>query len=149
MTEHTEHDPDHADDHDDHPHVGKQVFITVFLALTVLTGASFVIGNYGLSMGFSKQVTWVAMMAVSCAKAGLVICCFMHLWWEANWKWVLTVPTSIMAVFLVIMLIPDVGCRTGKYSSERWNRAATDSDQVQQAAPAHGPSKSNSDTSHE
>jgi cytochrome c oxidase subunit 4 len=82
-------------------------------------------------MGLSKQVTWVAMMAVSCAKAGLVICCFMHLWWEANWKWVLTIPTSIMAVFLVIMLIPDIGCRTSKYTSERWNRAASDNSEVQ------------------
>jgi cytochrome c oxidase subunit 4 len=132
MTEHPENDHDQADDHEDHPHVvGKQVFLAVFFALTLLTGASFVIGNYGLSMGLSKQVTWVAMMAVSCAKAGLVICCFMHLWWEANWKWVLTIPTSIMAVFLVIMLIPDIGCRTSKYTSERWNRAASDNSEVQ------------------
>ena len=149
MTEHPENDHDQADDHEGHPPVGKQVFITVFLALTVLTGASFVIGNYGLSMGLSKQLTWVVMMAISCAKAGLGICCFMHLWWEANWKWVLTVPSSMMAVFLVIMLIPDVGCRTDNYSSERWNRAASDSDEMQQAAPSHDPSESNSDASHE
>ena len=145
MTDHPEHDQDH----EDHPKVDKRVFILVFFVLALLTAASYVIGNYGLDLGLSRSMTWVAMMAVSCAKAGLVICCFMHLWWEANWKWVLTVPSSMMAVFLVIMLIPDVGCRTDNYSSERWNRAASDSDEVQQAAPSHEPSESNSDTSHE
>ena len=126
MTEPHEHDPGHADGHDEHPHVGKHVFIAVFFVLALLTAASYVIGNYGLQMGLSKQLTWLAMMGVSCAKAGLVICCFMHLWWEASWKWVLTVPTSLMAIFLVIMLVPDIACRKDHYSTERWNRAATD-----------------------
>ena len=148
MPEHSEHDQDHADDHDDHPHVGKRVFITVFFVLALLTAASYVVGNYGLSIGFSKRGTWVAMMAISCAKAGLVGCCFMHLWWEANWKWVLTVPTSIMACFLVIMLIPDVGCRTNKYSSERWNKAASESSDVSEHAPSHDSSEGQEEESH-
>lgn len=148
MTEHSEHDQDHADDHDDHPHVGKRVFVTVFFVLALLTAASYVVGNYGLTMGFSKQVTWLAMMAISCAKAALVICCFMHLWWEANWKWVLTVPTSIMACFLVIMLIPDVGCRTSNYSSERWNKAASESHDVSEDAALHDSSEGAEEESH-
>lgn len=148
MTEHSEHDQDHADDHDDHPHVGKRVFVTVFFVLALLTAASYVVGNYGLTMGFSKQLTWLAMMAISCAKAALVICCFMHLWWEANWKWVLTVPTSIMACFLVIMLIPDVGCRTSNYSSERWNKAASENHDVSEDAALHDSSEGAEEESH-
>ena len=48
-------------------------------------------------------------MAVSCTKAMLVILFFMHLKWEANWKWVLTVPASLMSMLLVLALVPDVG----------------------------------------
>jgi cytochrome c oxidase subunit 4 len=69
-------------------------------------------------------VMWASMMAVSCAKAMLVILFFMHLKWEANWKYVLTVPASIMSIFLLLMLIPDVGRRTNRYSEERWQHAA-------------------------
>jgi cytochrome c oxidase subunit 4 len=63
------------------------------------------------------------MMAVSCTKAMLVIMFFMHLLWEANWKWVLTIPASFMSVFLMLMLVPDVGWRQNNgyahYSEER------------------------------
>ncbi len=51
------------------------------------------------------------MMAVSCSKAMLVILFFMHVKYEANWKYVLTIPASIMSVFLVLALVPDVGLR--------------------------------------
>jgi cytochrome c oxidase subunit 4 len=59
------------------------------------------------------------MMAVSCTKAMLVILFFMHLLWEANWKYVLTIPAAMMSVFLVLMLVPDVGMRVRGYSEER------------------------------
>jgi cytochrome c oxidase subunit 4 len=49
----------------------------------------------------------------------LVILFFMHLLWEANWKYVLTIPAAGMSVFLVCMLIPDIGLRVTKYSEER------------------------------
>ena len=64
------------------------------------------------------------MMAVSCAKAMLVILFFMHLMWEANWKYVLTIPSAMMSIFLLLMLIPDIGRRTDRYSEERWLYAA-------------------------
>ena len=51
------------------------------------------------------------MMAVSCTKAMLVIMFFMHLLWEANWKWVLTIPATFMSIFLMLMLVPDIGWR--------------------------------------
>ena len=35
------------------------------------------------------------MMAVSCTKAMLVILFFMHVKYEANWKYVLTIPAGI------------------------------------------------------
>ena len=63
-------------------------------------------------------------LAVSCAKASLVILFFMHLKWEANWKYVLTIPASIMSIFLMLMLVPDIGRRTRTYSETRWLHAA-------------------------
>lgn len=78
-------------------------------------------------------------MGVSCAKAMLVIMVFMHLTWEANWKYVLTIPAAMMSCFLVLMLIPDVGLRGNKYSEERMVYAA-DKDPVHIEADGHGDS---------
>lgn len=65
----------------------------------------------------------------------LVILVFMHLLWEANWKYVLTIPAGMMSVFLVLMLIPDVGNRMSKYSEERTTHAA---EIVEEIDGAHG-----------
>jgi cytochrome c oxidase subunit 4 len=58
----------------------------------------------------------------------LVIMFFMHLLWEANWKWVLTIPASFMSIFLMLMLVPDIGWRQNngfaRYSDDRLLYAA-------------------------
>jgi cytochrome c oxidase subunit 4 len=123
----SEHGSDHGS-HDEHgaegghaEHGGVGKYLLVFAALCVLTGASFF--TYSPYWPFGKHVAWAFMMAVSCTKAMLVVMFFMHLLWEANWKWVLTVPASFMSIFLLLMLVPDIGMRqdTGyaNYSYER------------------------------
>jgi cytochrome c oxidase subunit 4 len=113
----------HAHGHDhDHAHGGVGKYLAVFAALCVLTAISFGVANSPLME--SKFTGWAIMMAVSCAKAMLVIAFFMHLIWEANWKYVLTIPASIMSCFLVLMLVPDIGYRTRHYSEERLIYAA-------------------------
>ena len=64
------------------------------------------------------------MMACRCTKAMLVILFFMHLKYEADWKYVLTIPASIMSLLLIMALVPDVGLRVRRYSSERREHAA-------------------------
>ena len=59
------------------------------------------------------------MIAVSCTKAMLVILFFMHVKYEANWKYVLTIPAGMMSIFLMLMLVPDIGLRLRKASEER------------------------------
>ena len=54
----------------------------------------------------------------------LVILFFMHLKWEANWKWVVTVPASMMSLLLILALIPDIGLRMRHASRERLIHAA-------------------------
>ena len=82
---------------------------------------------------------WGIMITVSCVKAFLVITFFMHLKWEVGtWKWVLTVPASIMSLFLILMLVPDIGLRTHHYTDERSDRAAYDVESPVAASPAAG-----------
>src|SRR6476659_8529400 len=119
------------DDHDDvsqggheagHGGVGK--YIAVFFALCGLTLVSYLVGNSATLREKTPGIMMAMMMAVSCAKASLVILFFMHLKWEANWKYVLTIPASMMSIFLLLMLVPDVGRRTRMYNNDRWLYAA-------------------------
>jgi cytochrome c oxidase subunit 4 len=111
----------HETEHHDH-HGSAMTYWAVFVSLCVLTTLSFLTTMSWWPFGMA--MTRILMMIVSCAKALLVIMFFMHLKWETNWKWVMTIPASIMAVFLMLMLIPDVGWRTSRYEEDRQIRAA-------------------------
>ncbi|MCH7752671.1 MAG: cytochrome C oxidase subunit IV family protein [Planctomycetes bacterium] len=118
----TEPTSEHHDDHEQHGSMGLYIF--VFVALCVLTTMSFLTYSDLWRLHVSSEVSRVFMMAVSCTKAMLVIMFFMHLKWEANWKWVLTVPASVMSVLLIFALIPDVGLRMRHASHTRMIHAA-------------------------
>lgn len=120
------------DQHDNHSHGGTGKYLMVFVALCVLTTLSFFTYSSYWPFRDTPAVGWVFMMAVSCTKAMLVICFFMHLIWEANWKYVLTVPASLMSVFLVVALVPDVGQRIRYYAEERTLYASEEQE------PMHG-----------
>lgn len=111
----------HAESHGGHEehHGGLGTYLAVFLALCFLTSMSFLTFTSYWPWRDQPQVGWAFMMAVSCTKAMLVILFFMHVLWEANWKYVLTIPAAMMAVFLAIMLIPDIGMRNRMISQER------------------------------
>ena len=107
--------------HDDHvSHTGLYLLVTVMLC--GLTLCSFLTTSD--MWPFSNIAARIFMMAVSCCKAMLVILFFMHLKYEANWKYVLTVPSAMMSLFLILMLVPDVGLRTKRYAEERMRHAA-------------------------
>ena len=124
------------DAHSDEDHGGLGKYLAVGGALAVLTAISFAAGSSETIMS-TPQLGWTIMIAVSCAKAMLVMLVFMHLIWEANWKYVLTVPASIMSLFLMLMLVPDVGLRTRNYSEERLLRAATSDSLLEEETIAH------------
>lgn len=135
MTDH--HDPHHSSGHDEPSHGSTGKFLMVFVGLLFLTAISFTVGNTPAIMS-TPAIGWTIMMAVSCAKAMLVMLFFMHLKWEANWKYVLTIPASIMSVFLLLMLFPDIKNRTENYSNTRWLYAATPQEEhLEHTAPAH------------
>ena len=128
--------------HAGHSHGGIGKYLLVFLALCGLTLLSFV--TYYVFHD-TPHLCWVIMMAVSCTKAMLVITFFMHLLWEANWKYVLTIPASLMAVFLMVTLIPDVGQRTRFYSEERLLNASSEENEPR----AHDAKHEDHDHDHE
>jgi cytochrome c oxidase subunit 4 len=125
------HDPAHqsfdaADPHSaEHGHGGSiRTYVMVALALVFLTACSYWTYTPFWPFGDNLAIKRTWMMAVSCTKAMLVILFFMHLKWEANWKWVLTVPASMMSLLLVLALVPDVGRRMNYASRDRLVNAA-------------------------
>lgn len=138
MSDHEAHD--RAADHDDHAHGGIGKYIAVFIALCFLTTMSFLTYSSVWPWRDQPQVGWAFMMAVSCTKAMLVVLFFMHVWWEANWKYVLTIPAAMMALFLVIMLAPDIGMRNRMAAQERAIHMARPSDllMLERASDAGG-----------
>ena len=110
--------------HDQHDHGGIGKYLVVFAALCILTGASFFTYSPYWPFKETPAIGWAFMMAVSCTKAMLVISFFMHLFWEASWKYVLTIPAAMISLFLILMLIPDVGLRTRHYTEQRWLHSA-------------------------
>lgn len=115
--------PQHAE-HDHEHHGGLGIYVAVFLGLCTLSAMSFLTYFEFWRNHVPTEVSRAFMMAVSCTKAMLVIMFFMHLKWEANWKWVLTVPASIMSALLILALVPDVGLRMRTASYDRLRFAA-------------------------
>lgn len=93
------------------------IFILVFIMLCGLTAMSFWIANSPLME--NRSLAWGCMLAVSVAKAILVVLFFMHLWWERAWKYVLIIPAMTMGSMLVLLLVPDIALRTDSYSNQR------------------------------
>lgn len=116
----------HGDDHGSHGGIGQ--YLAVFAALCALTTMSFLTYSSVWPWRDEPHVGWAFMMAVSCTKAMLVVLFFMHVLWEANWKYVLTIPAAMMAIFLALMLIPDVGMRNRMAAQERVLHMARPSD---------------------
>ncbi len=116
----SEHDQHTQHEHAEHEHHGGSgIYIAVFVALCALTTLSFLTYFDFWRNHVPTEISRAFMMAVSCTKAMLVIMFFMHLKWEANWKWVLTVPASIMSALLIFALVPDVGLRMRHASYDR------------------------------
>ena len=121
MTEHGSHE---SAAHE-HGQAGVAKYMYVFVALCILTGASFFTYSNAWPFRDTPAVGWAFMMAVSCTKALLVILFFMHVKYEASWKYVLTIPPAIMAAFLMLALVPDIGMR-GRLTSEERQRHMAD-----------------------
>ena len=90
-----------TDAHNDtgHAHVN---YLIIFVALCICTLLSVVFDLIDLN----KRVVAVLVLAVAVAKAQFVMRYFMHLKFEGLWKYVLLLPTVILAMGLPMALAP-------------------------------------------
>lgn len=93
---------EHHEHHDSH----AATYFMVFLALCVFTALSVAADMAHLA---NKNVLRVIVLAIASAKALCVMLFFMHLKFERAWKYLLLVPTLILASALPFALMPDVG----------------------------------------
>lgn len=91
-----------TDAHHEHHHVN---YMMIFIALCICTALSVVFDVVPMN----RRVVAVAVLAVAVAKAQFVMRYFMHLKFEGAWKYVLLLPTAILAVGLPLALAPDIG----------------------------------------
>jgi len=121
----------HGDDHGHHE-LPFNPFV-IFLVLVGLTALSW--GADKLQGSLSTASISVIVMFVSVCKASLVVAFFMHFKYEGKWKYVLTIPPLIMAVWVMVALIPDIGGRNAL--RDPWKYPAAPADAAA-ATPAHG-----------
>ncbi|MEZ6051777.1 MAG: cytochrome C oxidase subunit IV family protein [Planctomycetaceae bacterium] len=91
-----------AEGHHEHHHVN---YMAIFIALCVCTAISVVFDLVKLD----RRLIAVLVLAVAVAKAQFVMRYFMHLKFEGAWKYVLLLPTAILACGLPLALAPDIG----------------------------------------
>lgn len=94
------HDAGAHDEH--HPHVN---YMAIFIALCVCTALSAIFDLLPLN----RRTIAVLVLAVAVAKAQYVMRYFMHLKFEGKWKYVLLLPTAILACGIPLALAPDIG----------------------------------------
>jgi cytochrome c oxidase subunit IV len=90
--------------HGGHPHVN---YFAIFIALCVCTGISILLDVFEV-----PSLRWVIVflvLSVAVAKALFVLTYFMHLKFEGNWKFIILMPTTILAIGLMVALMPDIG----------------------------------------
>ncbi|MBY0587542.1 cytochrome C oxidase subunit IV family protein [bacterium] len=68
---------------------------------------------------WSPTTNTIFILLVASAKALLVILFFMHWKYEKAWKYLLCVPTILLAIVAVLALLPDVAYET--YEKTSWH----------------------------
>ena len=84
---------------------GTLTFVKVWICLLALTAAEVFLAYE--QVGVILMLT--ILVALSIIKAALIIAYFMHLKFERAWKYLLLVPTIIIAAALPVSLRPDIG----------------------------------------
>lgn len=94
----------HDASHESHPHVN---YFAIFIALCVCTALSVIFDVVHLT----PTLLVVLVLAVAVAKAMFVMTYFMHLKFEGKWKFIILMPTAILAVGLMVALAPDMAMK--------------------------------------
>ena len=92
-------------------------YMAIFKLLCILTAVSVAADVIGGSKGVegalgvtpAKIIVGVIVLTIACFKALSVLLYFMHIKFEGGWKYVLLLPTTILAVAIGVTLTPDIG----------------------------------------
>ncbi len=101
---------------DSHFRVGRIFFFLVMLTLATFASL-FIRQNFAEVWSSTTNILFVLLVAM--AKASLVILFFMHWKYERGWKFVLCIPTILLAVIAVLALLPDVAYES--YEKSSWH----------------------------
>lgn len=85
-------------------HTGR--YLAVLVVMCSLVGVSLWLLSAGGPIE-SVALRRTVLLGISTAQASLVLLFLMHLWYEAVWKYVMTIPAVILALVLVLVLLPD------------------------------------------
>jgi len=85
-------------------------YVIVWSILAVLTGVEYL---YALILKDHFLLLVVGLVSLALVKAGMVGWYFMHLKFERRWVYILIIPACVMAVFLTLMLYPDMAMKPG------------------------------------
>jgi cytochrome c oxidase subunit IV len=97
------HEPDSHHAYAEHaPHVNYLLIFILLCGCTVLSAV------FDL-LPWNRRLVAVLVLAVAVAKAQYVMRYFMHLKFEGKWKFVLLLPTAILACGVPLALAPDIG----------------------------------------
>ncbi len=121
------------DDHGAHPHVN---YFAIFIALCVCTGISILLDLFEV-----RPLRWVIVflvLSVAVAKALFVLTYFMHLKFEGNWKFIILMPTTILAIGLMVALTPDIGLHYYTPNVPQAIQSAPSAPHAPEAEPKHG-----------
>jgi cytochrome c oxidase subunit 4 len=83
-------------------------YIRVWAILAILTAVEYV---YAFIFKDRFLVLVLGLVSLAGIKAGMVGWYFMHLKFEKAWVYILIVPAGVMAVFLTLMLYPDMAMK--------------------------------------
>lgn len=95
-----------TDEHNDHPHVP---YWRIFGYLCIFTVASVIADVMDLKAMYNIYVLSAVVLLISCFKASYVMRYFMHLKFEGGWKYVILLPTVVLALAIPFALASDIG----------------------------------------
>jgi cytochrome c oxidase subunit 4 len=105
LTSYTVHDQDMAQELEVESHAP---YMKVWAILAVLT-----LIEYFYAMIFKDHFPLLVtgLVCLALVKAGMVGWYFMHLKFERKWVYILIIPACVMAIFLTLMLAPDMAMK--------------------------------------
>lgn len=94
-----------TEEHNGHPHVN---YWMIFGFLCILTGASVVADVVDIEHLFNVFVLAFVVLLIACFKASYVMRYFMHLKFEGGWKYIILLPTTVLALAIPFALASDI-----------------------------------------